>query len=163
MAVLVLAGKGWLGPGLCDLSRRMWSRWCHGGSGRGLCMLCKQRGGRSAGLGSVRPRPPLRNGDLPAMSACVGIGCREDPLRYPGQEAAFSLREKAVDLVAIGTSGTVGHIHHIPMVVTGWRVGVIALGRCANIGPALCCGVKFARDGSKLRFDAWCQLASGCR
>jgi hypothetical protein len=26
---------------------------------------------------------------------------------------------------------------------------VIALGRCANIGPALCWGVKLARDGSK--------------
>jgi len=96
----------------------------------------------------------VRNGDLPAVSAGVGIRCREDPQRYSRQEAALQLREKAVDLAAIGTSGTVGHIHHIPMVVTGWRVGVIALGRCANIGPALCWGVKFARDGSKLRFDA---------
>ena len=87
----------------------------------------------------------VRNGDLPAVSAGVGIGCREDPQRYSRQEAALQLREKAVDLAAIGTSGTVGHIHHIPMVVTGWRVGVIALGRCANIGPiftcsGLCCG-----------------------
>jgi hypothetical protein len=55
----------------------------------------------------------------------------------------------------------VGHIHHIPMVVRGWGVGVIALGRCANIGPALCCGVKLVRDGLKLRLHGWCQLASG--
>ena len=51
----------------------------------------------------------------------------------------------------VTASGTVGHVHHIPMVLTGWGVGEIALGRCVNIGPALCCGVKSARDGSKLR------------
>jgi len=63
----------------------------------------------------------------------------------------------------VTVSGTVGHVHHIPMVLTGWGVGEMALGRCWRIGPALCCGVKSARDGSKLRLDAWCQLAPWCR
>jgi hypothetical protein len=103
----------------------------------------------------------MRNGDLPAMSACVGIGYGEDLLCYRRQ-ARLQLKEEAVDLAMVTVSGTVGHIHHIPMVWTGWRVGVIALGRCSNIGPALCCGGKLAHDGSKQRRHAWCQLASRC-
>ena len=103
----------------------------------------------------------VRNGDLPAMSACVGIGYGEDLLRYRRQ-ARLQLKEEAVDLAVVTASGTVGHIHHIPMVWTGWGVGVIALGRCSNIGPALCCGGKLARDGSKQCRHAWCQLAPKC-
>lgn len=78
-----------------------------------------------------------RNGDLPAISARVGIGCSEDPLRYRRQ-ATLQPKEEAVDLEVVGMSATVGHIHHIPTVVRGSGVGVIALGRCVNIGPALC-------------------------
>jgi hypothetical protein len=99
----------------------------------------------------------VRGSDLPAVSACISIGCVEDPLRYRMQEA-LQLKGEGTDLEVVGMSATVGHIHHIPMVVRGWRVGVIALGRCANIGPASCSGVKFARDGSKLRLHGWCQL-----
>jgi hypothetical protein len=100
----------------------------------------------------------VRNGDLPAMSACVGIGYGEDLLRYRRQ-ACLQLKGKAVDLAVVTAGGTVGHIRHIPMVMTGWGVGVIALGRCSNIGPAVCCGGKLARDGSKQCCRAWCQLA----
>jgi hypothetical protein len=103
-----------------------------------------------------------RNGDLPARSARVGVGSGEDPLRYR-RLAALQPKEEAVDLEVVGMSGTVGHIHHIPTVVTGSGVGVIALGRCVNIGPALCCGGKLARDGWRLRLRAWCQLASWYR
>jgi hypothetical protein len=108
----------------------------------------------------VKPRVSIRTteatarkGDLPSMSVRVGIGRGEDPLRYRRQ-AALQLKEEVVDLAVVGMSATVGHIHHIPTVVTGSGVGVIALGRCANIGPALCCGGKFARDGWKLRLPA---------
>lgn len=103
-----------------------------------------------------------RGSDLPAMSACISIGRGEDLLRYRMQEA-LQLKGEGVDLEVVGTSATVGHIHHIPMVVTGWGVGVIALGRCVNIGPASCCSVKFVGAGLKLRLRGWCQLASGCR
>jgi len=82
-----------------------------------------------------------RNGDLPAMSACMGVGYGKDLLRYRKQ-AALQPKEKAKDLAMVTVSGTFGHVHHIPMVLTGWGVGEIALGRCANIGPALCCGVS---------------------
>ena len=89
------------------------------------------------------------NGDLPAVSACIGIGSGEDLLRYRSQ-ATLQLKEEAVDLAVVTASGTVGHIRHIPMVLTGWGVGVIPLGRCWRIGPAVCCGGELARDGSKL-------------
>ena len=71
----------------------------------------------------------VSNGDLPAMSAGVGIGHGEDLLRYRRQ-ARLQLKEEAGDLAVVTASGTVGHIHHIPMVWTGSGVGVIALGRC---------------------------------
>jgi hypothetical protein len=67
------------------------------------------------------------------MLACVGVRYGEDLLRYRRQ-AALQPMEK--DLAMVTVSGTVGHVHHIPMVLTGWGVGVIALGRCSNIGPA---------------------------
>jgi hypothetical protein len=39
-----------------------------------------------------------------------------------------------VDLAVVTASGTVRDIRHIPMALTGWGVGVIALGRCWRIG-----------------------------
>jgi hypothetical protein len=57
----------------------------------------------------------------------------------------------------IGTSGTVGHSHHIPTVMTGWGVGATMLGRCANIGPASRCGVV-AAGGLTMRHLMRCRL-----
>ena len=61
-----------------------------------------------------------RNGDLPAMSACVGVGYGEDLLCYRRQAALQPREKEAVDLAVVTVSGTVGHVHHIPMVLTGW-------------------------------------------
>jgi hypothetical protein len=67
---------------------------------------------------SVPPaKATMRNGDLPAMSVCVGVGHGEDLLCYRRQ-AALQPEEK--DLAMVTVSGTVGHVHHIPMVLTGW-------------------------------------------
>ncbi len=59
------------------------------------------------------------NGDLPAMSVCVGVGYGEDLLRYRKQ-TVLQPKEKAIDLALVTASGTFGHVHHIPMVLTGW-------------------------------------------
>ncbi len=61
----------------------------------------------------------MRYGDLPAMSVCAGVGYGKDLLRYRKQ-AALQPKEKAIDLAMVTVSGTVGHVHHIPMVLTGW-------------------------------------------
>lgn len=59
----------------------------------------------------------VRNSDLPAMSVCVGVGYGEDPLCYRRQAA---LQPKEEDLAMVTVSGTVGHVHHIHMVLTGF-------------------------------------------
>jgi hypothetical protein len=61
----------------------------------------------------------MRNGDLPAMSARMGVGYGEDLLR-DRRQASLQSKESAVDLAVVTVSGTVGHVHHIPMVVTSW-------------------------------------------
>lgn len=61
----------------------------------------------------------MHGGDLPAMLACVGIGRGEDALAQSSKACSQSAEQNSVDLAGIVAGGTVGHSHHIPMVLTG--------------------------------------------
>jgi hypothetical protein len=89
--------------------------------------------------------------DLPAILARVCVCCGEHPRCYGGQFGSNLVAEMSTDLAEIGTSGTVGHIHHIPMLRTGLGAGETQLGRCSRIGPALQSGGKSIGDGPALR------------
>jgi hypothetical protein len=64
------------------------------------------------------------------------------------------------DLDSARAGDTLIGVHQIPSLIQGWE-GDMGLGRWANIGPALLCGVSIGTDCLTLPPQVRCRLRGG--